>query len=336
MKKIIVITGPRGSGKSTALARYAKPSELSKMVVVDTEDSMSDLIESNSRLGLQFGSYLRAYERFKADNDMLSAIAQNKLPWVSSQQKSALADYYQWFVKALDETLKSKSYKYLAIDTIEPIEAAMTAWAESNRQLSGWSGNRSYGKLEVEAVRPLYENLLEAIARRGIETILLSSHLRRVWENDKPVLNKTQPGGRLAILSRLSSMMFWLVPSDNPDGAPAAIVLKARKGSESVENDSWIIRRPLPRRIPHFTWADVAQYEVQGCDLAHPATGETLSNSEMEMISEFLTDDQMRLMVLGAEMEIQNTPLVVAPTPAPENGNEIHVPVPPKRSGLPV
>lgn len=95
MKKIIVITGPRGSGKSTALARYAKPSELSKMVVVDTEDSMSDLIESNRKLGVSFGAYLRAYERFKADNDMLSAIAQNKLPWVSSQQKSALADYYQ-------------------------------------------------------------------------------------------------------------------------------------------------------------------------------------------------------------------------------------------------
>lgn len=210
----------------------------------------------------------------------------------------------------------------------------MTAWAESNRQLSGWSGNRSYGKLEVEAVRPLYENLLEAIARRGIETILLSSHLKRVWENDKPVLNKTQPGGRLAILSRLSSMMFWLVPSDNPDGAPAAIVLKARKGSESIENDSWVIRRPLPRRIPHFTWADVNKYETQGCDLAHPATGETLSNSEMDMISEFLTDDQMRLMVLGAEMEVQNVPLVI--TPAPENGNNVSVPIPPKRSGLPV
>ncbi len=337
-KHIIVITGPRGSGKSTALARYPKPSELSKMLVVDTEGSMSDIVESNKRLNLSFGAYIQAYERFPVSADMLNLIAQDKLPWVSPEQKSALVQYYHWFTNALSKTLEQGKFKYLAIDTVEPIEAAMTAWAETEKQKSGWSGSRAYGRLEVEAVRPLYENLLEAISRRGVETILLSSHLKRVWENDKPILNKVQPGGRLVVLSRLSSMMFWLVPSDNADGAPAAIVLKARKGKESVDNDSWVITRPLPRRIPHFTWGDVARYERDGCDLAHPAKGESLTDDEREMISEFLTDEQMRLMVLGAEMEAQQAPIQspVIPVVQPSNDGSAEsftLPLPPKRKG---
>lgn len=299
------MTGARGSGKSTFLARYPKPAELEKMVVLDTEDSMSDIIESNARLKLKFGAYIRAYERFKVNDDLLSLIAANKLPWVSPQQKSALVSYYEWIVQTLDKTLKKGDFKFLAIDTIEPIEAAMTAWAETNRNLSGWSGSRAYGRLETEGVRPLYEGLLEAISRRGIETILLSSHLKRVWENDKPILNKLQPGGRMAVLSRLSSMMFWLTQSDNPDGAPAAIVLKARKGKESIEGNDWKIERPLPRRIPHFTRKDVERYEREGCDLAHPAAGETMTESEQEMISEFLTDEQMRLMLMATESELR-------------------------------
>jgi energy-coupling factor transporter ATP-binding protein EcfA2 len=334
MKKIYVLTGARGSGKSTALARFPKPSDLGKMLVIDTEDSMSDIIESNHRMKVEFGEYIRAYERFKMNDDLLELIAKGKLPWASQQQKSALVGYYEWFVKELDDKLKKDSFRYLAIDTIEPIEAAMTAWAETNKSQSGWSGSRAYGRLETEAVRPLYENLLEAISRRGVETILMSSHLKRVWENDKPILNKLQPGGRITVLSRLSSMMLWLVQSDNPDGAPAAIVLKARKAKESVENGDWSISRPLPQRIPHFTWKDVRSYEANGCDLARPAPGETLSDNERAMISEFLTDEQMRLMVLGAEIEakemtqsgvvnVQENPIEIAPVSEP-----ISIPLP--------
>lgn len=304
MKKIIVVTGSRASGKTTALARFPRPSELSKMMFIDTEDSASDIIESNKAMKVDFGEYVRAYERFKPNGNMLDLIAKGNLPWVSAQQRSALQNYYDWFIEMLNQKLEQDKFKFLAIDTIEPIEAAMTAWVESNRQKSGWSGNKAFGRLETEGVRPLYENLLEAIARRGVEYILLSSHLKRVWENDKPILNKLEPGGRIVVLSRLSSRMFWLVPEpSNADGAPAAIVLKARKASESISKNEWITKRPLPRRIPHFTRADLERYEAQGCDLINPKVGETITPAEQEMISEFLTDEQMRLMVLGAEMD---------------------------------
>ncbi len=323
MKSIYVVTGPRGSGKSTAVARFAKPSELSKMVVVDTEDSMSDIIKNNEALGYQFGAYIRMYDRFKIDQDLLDAIAKGKLPWVSAQQKSALLGYYEFFVHEINSVLEKGKYEFLGIDTVEPIEAAMATWAETNRQASGWSGKRAYGGLEVEAIRPLYENLFEGIARRGVKNIILASHLKRVWEEDKPILNKVQPGGRLVLLSRISTAMFWLVAgAGNTDGAPAAIVLKARKATETVSNDEWVIKRILPERIPHFTWQDVRGYETTGCDLRNPKPGETITEAEREMISEFLTDEQMKLMVLGAEMELEGMKIETIVSPQQTNGFE--------------
>ena len=312
MKKIYVITGPRGSGKSTAIARFPRPSELDKMVVVDTEDSMSDLVESNAKMGLHFGAYIRMFDRMKPTADMLESVAKGRMPWVNKEQKNSLIDYYNYFIDTLDKTLKQGQFKFLGIDTVETIEAAMTAWVESHRAEAGWSGQRDYGRLETEGVRPLYENLMEAFGRRGIEHIILTSHLKRVWEGEgrsvKPVLNKVQPGGRLALLSRISTAMFWLMPGvNNADGAPAAVVLKARKGLETVdkEQDEWIIKRPLPQRIPHFTWQDVRRYEKDGCDLANPAEGEVMTKEEREIVSEFLTDEQVRLMVVGAEVELE-------------------------------
>ena len=307
MKKVYAITGPRGSGKSTSVVTFpaATAAEMAKLLVVDTEDSMSDIYEQMCELGMPF-TYVRAYERFPQDADLLSAIASGKLPWVSREQKSSLVEFYLWFVDMLDRTLADKQYKYLGIDTIEPVEASMAAWAEQNKQLSGWSGTRAYGRLETEAVRPLYENLFEGIGRRGVENIIVTSHLKRVWEDDKPILNKVQMGGRIAVLSRLSSLMVWLSPTrENPDGAPAGIVLKARRGMYTAEDGEWLSRRVLPERIPHFSWRDVRAYNSKPADLSKPALGERLTDDERAMISEFLTDEQMRLMVIGAEVELE-------------------------------
>lgn len=306
-KRVIVVTGAKGSGKSTALATYppATPEAMAATLVVDTEDSMNDIYEQYSAAKMPF-TLLRAYDRFKADDDLLKAIAAGKLPWVNNaKQQSALVGYYEWFVKALDNALTKGKYRYLIIDTIEPIEAAMTAWASANKNLSGWSGTKAYGRLETEAVRPLYENLLESFTQRGVETILMSSHIKRVWEDDKPILNKVQPGGRMAVLSRLSSIMLWVVQStDSILGEPAAIVLKSRMGLMEIKDGRWLPRRVLPRRIPHFNWSAVDAYIAHPADLTNPAPGEIMTAEEREMVSEMLTDEQMRLMVVGAEIEL--------------------------------
>ena len=305
-KEVIVITGSKGSGKSSTAALFAPPNEIDKVCYVDTEDSASDIIKKLKELKKGFGAYVRMYERLQIKDDLLDSITHNKLPWANEQQKSALVDYYQYFLKRMNEVLVKGKFKYLVLDTIEPIEAGLASWVETHRKESGWSGQRDHGKMEVEAVRPLYDGLLESFALRGIEYVLITSHLKSVWLNDKPVPGKIEPGGRLALLSKLSSMMLWMSPEEgNVHGAPAAIVLKARRAKMSIVDNEWVLERPLPQRIPGFSWTKVRKYERDGCDHAHPAEGESITAAEMDMISEYLTDAQLRLMTLGAEAELE-------------------------------
>ena len=305
-KEVIVITGAKGSGKTTTAITYARPSESKKIVVVDTEGSALDLIKKMKAKGQEIGCYVDMYERLQVKEDLLNQIAQGKLPWLTKEQKSALVGYYLFFLKRMDEVLVKGKYKYLVIDTCEPIEAGMAAWVEVNRVASGWSGQRDHGKFEHEAVRPLYEAMLESFALRGIECVLMTSHLKDKWLNDKPVPGKITPGGRLALLSRLSSIMLWMVGNvGNASGAPAAIVMKARRAQVDVVDDEWVIKKPLPQRIKDFSWTEVRRYEREGCDHAQPKEGEVMTADEMDMISEFLNKEQMRLMVLGAEVELE-------------------------------
>ena len=316
-KEIIVLTGARGAGKSTGLARYCRPSELHKMVVIDTEGSMSDILARNKRMGVSFGRYIQAYERWKPNEDILNRIAAGNLPWsanVRSQHsktkiRGALLDYWDWFRETLDKVLDN-GYEYLAIDTIEPIEAAMTAWAEKNPKLSGWTGKTAFGGLEVEAIRPLYDMLLDGIRRRGIHTILLSTHIGPQWMNKEMVPGKVKMNGRLKILSQFSTFMGWVLPHvGNPKDEPACAVLKCRWGDESIDKvaDEWADQRPsLPERIPVFNWKNVRAYrdgEIEWSPI-NPAPGEKLSQAEREMIEPTLyRDAQMELMILGAERD---------------------------------
>jgi hypothetical protein len=315
MKQLIVITGSKGSGKSTAAATIAPPSEADKVFVIDTENSMSDIVDQ-----IQFGQYVRAYERMKLDATMLESIAKGDLPWVSNSQRNAMVDYYYWFITTFKERLTEGKYKYLIIDTVEPLEMAFTAAVQANPKMFGWSGASAYGKIETEGIRPLYEGLLEAIYARGVETIVLTTHLHSVWQDKQPVLNKIKPGGRLTLLTRLSTLMLWLVSNvGNEDGAPAALVLKARMGKMIAGPDGWQTRRILPQRIPHFSWMDVNNYRQNPASFTNPASGEIPTPSEQEMISEMLTSEQMRLMVAGAEIQLkqmQDTPMISRP-PAP-------------------
>lgn len=298
MGKMVVVTGSKGSGKSTALATMVPPDEMDKCLVIDTENSWADILQYVTP-----GGYVSTYERFGLGEMLLHKIAMGDIPW-ASKQKSTMVDYFEWFTGTMDKTMVNGKFKYVLIDTVEPLEMAITAAVDAGKMKFGWAGSKAYGRMETEGVRPLYEHLIQAFYDRGVETVGLASHIKHVWMDDKPILNKVKPGGRLAVLTRLSSLMLWLVPTqENEDGAPAALVLKARLGKMTAGPQGWKVQRVLPRRIPHFSWQDVAKYDSYPANLARPAEGETPSQAEMDMVSEMLTDEQMKLMVLGAEME---------------------------------
>lgn len=319
-KRLYVVTGPHESGKSTAVATFLPPDRLSEAIIVDTEDSMSDILDNLDAAGLSFGKYIRMYDRLTKNQrgNILDAIANGRLPWVDSNVKmSALVDFYQYFIDTVNTALKDNlsggkpKFTYLGIDTVEPFEAGLAAFVEANPRKVGWSRDYSYGRRETEGVRPLYEGIMEACHARGIQDFCFSSHLKPVWEEMGPkkvrrVPNKVAMGGRIVVLSRLSSQMWWLVPNvGNQDGAPAALRLKARKGKVEIVDGKWKISSVLPRRIPHFTWDDVRRFEQDGCDLVNPPQDQVPTKAELEMISEFLNEEQMKLMVLGTEAELR-------------------------------
>ena len=314
-KRIWFITGGRGSGKSTAACRFARPSEIEKMVVFDTEDSLSDIVRDNKKMGVSFGAYIRAYDRFKMTDDMLGAVSKGKLPWVTAGKKSQFVEYWNWFVKTLHETIDPEKHRYLVIDTIEPIEAAAAAWSEINKQQSGWTGKKAFGGLEVEAVRPLLENTFEAIHRRGITDFLFTSHTKNPWVEyapgkSRPVLDRVRPGGRLKVWSKLSTAMLWVERPARPlnqSGAPSAIILKARIGESSIDEQAneWNTKSLIPPRIPEFTWREWRNYLENGWNPLDPKEGETLYPDEECLISELLSNKEYELMTLGAQIALE-------------------------------
>lgn len=307
-QQLIVITGARNTGKTTLAWTYLPPSQIKNMYIHDSEKSGNRVLTNLEKLNKNPGKYVSLGSRFNnlpKTEDLLSRISSGNLPWVDTKGRDALIEYYEYILNDLDKNLEHGKYKVYIHDTIEKLEAGMAAWTEANKKAAGVT-TTAYGKLWSSGVFPLYENFIEALFNRGIETVILTSHLKNPWEGNRPVPGKVAPSGK-KILYRLSSLMLWLVNDrSNQDGAPAGLVIKERMGNLEIDsNDEWKIKRMLPERVPHCTWQDISKYLANGCDLANPAPGEKMSPQEREMISELLTDEQMKLMILAEEKEIQ-------------------------------
>ena len=324
-QQLIVITGARNTGKSTLAWTFLPPNDIDKAYIHDSEKSGNRILSNLNRIGKNPGRYISLGSRFgnlPETDDLLHRINKGELPWVDKSGRDALIEYYNYILDDLDKNLIPGKYKVYIHDTIEKLESSMAAWVEANKRSAGVTST-AYGKLWSSGVYPLYENLMESLYNRGIETIIFTSHLRNPWEGGRPIPGKVSPSGK-KILYRLSSLMLWLVNErSNQDGAPAGLVLKERMGNLEIVDNSWKIKRMLPERIPHCTWNDIDKYLTIGCNLADPSTGERMSTQEKEMISELLTDEQMKLMILSEERELeemrQQQNVSVIPTTTSDN-----------------
>lgn len=312
--QLFVFTGPRGSGKTTLALTYLPPSQLDKVVVIDSENSANSFRQAINKQNKDFGLYINLLERFKdklpTDDDLLKRISNGNIPWSDGKEQGMFIDLYQHILERVNQIPHGK-YKYLVIDTGEKLEAGIAAYAELNKKKLGIT-DTAYGKLWVNGVFPLYQYLLQGIWDRGIETISINFHLKNVWEGKRPVPGKTTHGGK-KILYYLSSLMVWLVnDSRNPSGAPAGLVLKERMGKVGIANDEWDIKTMIPPRIPNCTWKDINRYLKDGFNNASPNEREIMSASEREMISELLTDAQVRLMLADIETEREQNAIAMA------------------------
>lgn len=316
---LIIITGSRGVGKTSLAATYLPPGQEQAVYFHDAEDSANTIVSDLADLGTSFGRYVKLTERFTdlpTDDDLLHRINAAKLPWVDRKGKASLIDYYEYVIDDLDKNLTPGKYRVYVHDTLEKLESGMVAWVDANKKIAGTEDSPTRtrgGQFWWGALYPLYEQIFSALYARGIETIILTSHVKGFWSAGKPVPGKVDAGGKPMLFKR-SILFLWLVNEySNPDGAPAALVLKERLGKLSIVDGRWKMAKRLPRRVPHCTWDDIWRYRDVGADLEHPAPGETMSAAEEEMISGFLTDPQMRLMVLEAEKELAEVSKPVIP-----------------------
>jgi hypothetical protein len=310
-ESLIVITGARGVGKSTAAATYLPPSRVGEVFYHDGEHSTNRIVEQLARRNLAFGylSHLdgRWTKDMPADADLLDRISKGKLPWATTKEKNTLIDFYKYIVDDIKNNLTPGKFSVYVHDPVERLEAAMAAWVDEYKDAAGWS-SRAFGRNWTEGFYPLYRGLMEAIYARGVKVIIFTAHLGSPWlEGGKGIIpGKVKPRAKPELF-KMAQLYVWLVEEPrNADGAPAGIILKERLGElKSTATDSWDIRSGLPHRVPHFTWDDVARYVNEGFDQANPAPGETLTMQEAQMIDEtFYSNEQMKLMLTWAKTDL--------------------------------
>ena len=305
---VIVIAGARGVGKTTLACEYAPPSKIDRVFYHGSERSANRFRQQLIENGLDFGHYSELSTRFAdlpTDEDILTSLSKGQIPWRTDKQKSMMVELFEYIMDDLDKNLKPGQFDVYISDTIALWESSMVAWADEHSAQLGVSGNSIKGSPRGEywtaGYYMLYDQLFEAIFKRGVQTIILTTHLKKATEGKKPIPGKVVPGGK-PWLSKQTSLALWLVSEGkNPDGAPAGLILKERMGRTEVVDDKWVTRRTLPRRIPHCTWEDVRNYMRNPANLAEPAEGERFSDYEKDMISEMLNDAQMKLMIADAQ-----------------------------------
>ena len=320
-QELITVTSAKGVGKTTFLSQYLRPSEIGKTVYVDTENSANRFISEMRRSNLEYGMYINTMDRFSnlpSDDDLLDKINKGNVPWASSNEKNTLIDFFKYFMKTIAQIPRNK-YKTFVIDTGEQIEAGMQAYVDANKSKFGVTNDWT---LWTMGIYPLYKFMFQGIWDRGIDTVLISFHIKDAAEgwgrSRKKIPGKVVPGGK-PMLKQISNFMVWLVgESHNPNGEPAGLVLKERLGRYEVDtvNDEWISRTMIPKRIPCCTWKDIRKYLEDGYNNVQPSLDpswrEVPSDTELDMISELLNDTQTRLMILGAEADIQNNMIAMA------------------------
>ncbi|MBD3251297.1 AAA family ATPase [Candidatus Uhrbacteria bacterium] len=315
-RSLIVITGGWGSGKSIAANTIARPSEVERVYVHDAENSSNRFRQQLRARGTDFGYYLNLDDKWTEalpdDRDLVNRIAHDQLPWTERRTRDSMIDYWRFVLEDINENMTPGKYDVYVHDTIERLEAGMTAFVEANKRITGWS-KTAYGEMWTKGVYPLYRGFLNALYQRGVKVVVFTSHLRTPWVDGKPVVGSVEPKGK-SILYKLSQLFVWLVKDPrNASKAPAGLIFKERLGTVKIDGDSWAIGGALPPRVPEFTWDNVERYLEEGVDITNLNERERLSESEKRLVSTTLDSMQLRLMVLQAEEELLQKKQQTAP-----------------------
>jgi hypothetical protein len=198
-------------------------------------------------------------------------------------------------------SVKPGRYRVIALDTAGEIESGLVDWVRANPQHFGRT-SAQYVKMESLLwgdVREHWKGLLTDLASR-CETFVFSTHLGRVWVDNKPT-QKTKPRGK-STLMELASLYLQLERRPDPKGnvpaTPSAVVLKTRLAHARIDTDgNPVIVPSLPPRLPQATPAAIRAYQ-----LSPPDAGK-LSKDERAPEQQLSDDDRAAVRLATAEAE---------------------------------
>ncbi len=262
--KVIVISGPLGSGKTLGGLTIA-PRETCDW---DFEDSAA-IYEKSMQLK----------RRVSMGTEMLRRHPQGHRP-------IELYDYWLADMRAI----KPNQFRVLMIDPISEIENGIADWVRANPKHFGVTALQ-YEKMAGlfwQHVKNLWKaHIMEMSAK--CETVVLVSHMKNEWEGKSTTGRKIPKG--LDTLEEMASLFVILDRSPNKQTAvipdkPRAIVKKSRLASMHYDHETGNIEpKPiLPPRLDVFTPAEIRRYIAKdGLDYSKLAKKEQI---DVEVLSE--------------------------------------------------
>ena len=239
---VVVATGEYESGKSMLALTTGCP--LDRVLIYDNEESVATYHAMNP-----------AFTRV----DIAGSLPKNKT-WTNY-------DFYLAWVEHL-RSIPTGKYDVIAVDTIERIESGISDWVSKNPAYFGHTANQynSMSGMFWGDMKDLWgRHILELKARA--QMVILTVHMRDVYENRKPVPGKRQRKGK-DTLSELASLEVTLQRKKG-QAAPSAYVMKTRLVYGDITKPD-TLRPMFDPYIPKFTWDVVREYMQHGADPEHP------------------------------------------------------------------
>lgn len=188
-------------------------------------------------------------------------------------------EVYSWFTNVIIGQLPPGQFDVVIADPITDVESGLCNYVRKHPEQFGYTAAQfaRAGGLFWGAVKDCWKMVLLQLTSK-VQTFFFTSHLRQVWDGDRPVRGKQEPKGKETLME-LASLYIWLDRSPDEKGivpdVPSATVVKQRLADTILTADKGLQIVPLlPPRIPKATIEAIRKYISSPPDYKKLKTGE--------------------------------------------------------------
>jgi len=290
---VMFISGYSGSGKSFLASQADLPDNI---IYLDFEDKGKGIDTQ-----LRFGSYKALVQDADGDPQTL----------------------HNLFINTI-EGIPQDRYTVMVLDNSAPLEIAMRV--EGGRDADFYAKRYGLNAKNIKTgafggakavVNPMIDELCSRIYARGVNLIVVITHISAKWGVGGKIPNKYNPKGA-ARWGNLSICTLLLIPGDKPP-VPDAIVWKEQLGTISISDNlspeqlssmmrgesGHTVSRRLPARIPQCTMQKIRWYLTHPVDWDNPNDDEKMREEEMAPFDDKLSKEQLGYILMAAKIEEQ-------------------------------